>query len=206
MPTDFSPFLTRAQFLCSLVGGFAGTASCQVKDTLDLELQRLSTSEGLALLRIRNSWINFLIGSTAPTRNPKGNSLAWFSANGDFVAWWLLNAPPIVHACPGAIAVTGRTGKLLWRLPGGFRAAPELIQTLGLSQDGRRVALYAAHVADQDPSIEPVDLSLQWAEIGNAKMVQIGNPSRDQNVGSISWAPNGNSFVSIALVRFSSTK
>ncbi len=192
----FSSGLSRAQFLLSLFWGAQGTARCQLQNTLERELQQRSAGEGLALLRIRNSWMNVLVGGNAPTRNPRGNSLAWFSANGDFVAWWLLNAPPIVHACPGLVAVTGRDGKLLWRLPGGFRSGPELLQTLSLSRDGKRVALYAAQVGDQDASIGPKSLSLQWGEIGNAKMVPIGDPSREQGlVGSVSWAPDGKSLV-----------
>jgi len=190
--------LTRMQFLFSLLGGLPGTALCQPSSGLARELQQRFANEGLALVRIRDNWMGFFIGGgNTITRNPKGNSVAWFSANGDFVAWWILNSPVIIHSCPGSIAVAGRDGRLLWQLPGGFRGGGELIQTLGLSQDGRRVALYAENVSGQRAAhvIGPVDLSLQWVDITTMKMVQISEPSRADDVGSISWAPNGNSFV-----------
>jgi hypothetical protein len=189
--------LTRTQFLLSLFGGFAATAQCQPKNSLAPELQQRSASEGLALLRIRNNWVDFLVGGDkTPTKNPLGNSLAWFSANGKFVAWLILNSPPIVHNCPGSIAVAGRDGKLLWQLPGGFRGGENLTQTLGLSQDGRRVALVAGNVSGPDAPREPGrPLSLQWIDMTDMKIVPIGEPSRDDDIGSISWAPDGNSFV-----------
>ena len=189
--------MTRMQFLLSLFGGLPGAALSEPATSLARELQERSAKEGLALLRIRNNWIDFLIGGgNAQTRNPKGNSFAWFSANGDFVAWWILNSPVITHSCPGSIAVAGRDGKLLWQLPGGFRGQP-MIQTVGLSRDGRRIALFAANAIGRDASraIGAVDLSLQWVDMTNMKMVQIGESSREQNVGSISWGPDGNSFV-----------
>jgi len=188
--------VTRTQFLISLLGGLARTASCQDTDSLAAELQQRSKTDGLALLRVRNNWFVFLTGGTL-TRNTKGNSMAWFSANGDFVAWWILNSAVITHSCPGSIAVTRRDGTLLWQLPGGFRGGENLIQTLGVSQDGRRVALYAANVSGPHaaPLPDQAELSLQWIDIADMKIVQIGEPSRDQDVGSISWAPNGNSFV-----------
>jgi hypothetical protein len=190
--------LTRTQFLLSLFGGIAETGQCQPKSSLAQELQQRSASEGLALLRIRGNWIESALGGgSTPTRNPKGNSLAWFSANGDFVVWWILNSGVINHACPGSIAVTRRDGKLLWQLPGGFSGGQTLIQTLGLSRDGRRVALYAATVNDGDAwhATGPTGLSLLWVDIATMKMIQIGDPSSDQDVGSIGWAPNGDSFV-----------
>jgi len=190
--------LTRMQFLLSLFGGFAETAQAQPKNSLAVELQQRSASEGLALLRIHGNWIECTIGgASTPTRNPRGNSLAWFSANGDFVAWWMLNSGVINHACPGSIAVTRRDGELLWQLPGGFSGGQMLIQTLGLSQDGRRVALYGATVNDEEPwhATGPTGPSLQWVDIATMKMVHIGDPSSEQDTGSISWAPDGNSFV-----------
>jgi hypothetical protein len=186
------------QFLLALFGGFAETAQCQPKNSLALELQQRSASEGLALLRIRGSWIVSPIGGGSTlTRNPKGNSFAWFSTKGDFVAWWILPSGVINPACPGSIPVTRRDGELLWRLPGTFRHGQTRIQTLGLSQDGRRVALYAANVNDEQPwgATGPERSSLQWVDIVTMKMVQIGDPSSDQDVGSIGWSPNGNSFV-----------
>jgi WD40 repeat protein len=190
--------VTRMQFLLSLLGGLAETASCQATNNPAAELQERSESEGSALIRIRGNWIESPIGGgNTPTRNPKGNSLAWFSANGDFVAWWILNSADLVRACSGSIAVARRDGTLLWQLPGGFRGGENRIQTLGLSYDGRRVALYALHVNEPSapPLPGPAELSLLWVDTIDKKIVQIGEPSRDQDVGSISWAPNGNSFV-----------
>jgi WD40-like Beta Propeller Repeat len=186
------------QFLVSILGGFAGSVGCQSTKSLPLELQQRSASEGLALVRIRGSWIASLIGGgSAPTRNPRGNSLAWFSANGDFSAWWILNSGVINHTCPGSIAVTKRDGTLLWQLPGGFRGGDNLIRTLGLSEDGRRVALYAANVSGPDapPSPGLVELSLQWVDMASMEIMRVGEPSTNQDVGSIGWAPNGDSFV-----------
>ena len=195
MSTGSSCGLTRTQFLLSLFGGFAETAQCQPKNSLALELQQRSASEGLALLRIRGNWIECPIGcGNTPTRNPKANSLAWFSTKGDFVAWWILNSAEIIRACSGSIAVARRDGELLWQLPGRFRGRT-LIQTLGLSQDGSRVALYAAHVDDQEASRPTPPLSLQWLDMATMKIIQIGDPSSDQDIGSIGWAPDGNSFV-----------
>lgn len=190
--------VTRTQFLLSLLGALAGAACCQATNGLALELQQRYGSEGLALLRIRGNWIESASGGgKSPTRNPKGNSLAWFSTRGDFVAWWILNSADVVRPCSGSIAVTRRDGRLLWQLPGGFRAGENGIRTLGLSYDGRRVALYAFHVSD--PGAPPLpgqaELSLQLIDSADMKIVQIGEPSRDQDVGSISWEPNGNSFV-----------
>jgi WD40-like Beta Propeller Repeat len=185
--------LTRRQFLLPLL---AATASCQPTNDLALELQQRSASEGLALLRIRNNWVGVLVGGKVPTRNPRGNSLAWFSANGNFVAWLILNLPDVVYPCPGSIAVTRRDGELLWQLPGGFRGGENLTQTLGLSQDGRRVALVAGNVSGPDAPRQPGRaLSLQWIDMADRKIVLIGEPSRDDDIGSISWAPDGNSFV-----------
>ena len=185
------------RFLLSLLGALSGSALCQSTNPLDLELQQRSAREGWALVRTRNNWIDDLLvgGGNTPIRNPKGNSLAWFSGNGDFVAWWILNSGKINYACPGSIAVTRRDGTLLWQVPGGFRGGDNPIRALGLSQDGRRVALYAANVSG--PSAPPLrsELSLQWIDMSNMKIVRIGEASRDQDVGSISWAPNGNSFV-----------
>jgi hypothetical protein len=184
------------QFLLALFGGFAETAQCQPKNSLALELQQRSASEGLALLRIRNNWVDFLVGGDkTPTKNPKGNSLAWFSANGNFIAWLILNSS-VVYPCPGSIVVTRRDGKLLWQLPGGFRGGPYLLQTLGLSQDGRRVAVQAEHVSGPDAlSPKPVEFSLQWIDMASMKIVRVGEPSVEEDIGSISWAPDGNSFV-----------
>src|SRR5271156_3253266 len=96
--------VTRTQFLLSLLGGLAGTASCQATNDLALELQQRYGSEGLALLRIRGNWIESPSGvGNIPTRNPKGNSLAWFSTRGDFVAWWILNSADLVRPCSGSI-------------------------------------------------------------------------------------------------------
>ena len=191
--------VTRTRFLLSLVGGLAGTACRQARNNLALELRQRYESEGLALLRISGNWIETLSGGgNSPTRNPKGDSLPWFSARGDFVAWWIRNSVNLVSPCSGSIAVTRRDGRLLWQLPGGFRAGSENgILTLGLSHDGRRVALYAFHVSDPGaPHLHgQAELSLQLIDSADMKIVQIGEPSRDQDVGSISWEPNGNSFV-----------
>jgi WD40-like Beta Propeller Repeat len=189
---------TRMQFLVSILGGFAGSAGCQPAKSLARELQQRSASEGLAVVRIRGNWIESLIGGgNVPTRNPRGNSLAWFSANGDFAAWWILNSGVINYACPGSIAVTRRDGTLLWQLPGGFRGDGNLIRTLGLSKDGRRVALYAADVSGSDAPPPPgsAELSLQWVDMASMKIMRIGEPSTNQDVGSIGWAPDGDSFV-----------
>jgi len=71
-----------------------------------------------------------------------------------------------------------------------------LLQTLGLSQDGRRVAVQAKHVSGPDAlSPKPVQFSLQWIDMASMKIVRVGEPSVEEDVGSISWAPNGNSFV-----------
>lgn len=190
--------VTRKQFLLSLLGGLAGTSCRQARNNLALELQQRYESDGLALLRIRSNWIETISGGgNSLTRNPKDDSLPWFSARGDFVAWWIRNSVNLVRPCSGSIAVTTRDGRLLWQLPGGFRAGRNRIQTLGLSDDGRRVALYAFHVSDPGaPHLpEQAELSLQLIDSTDMKIVQIGEPSRDQDVGSISWEPDGNSFV-----------
>ncbi len=189
--------LTRMQFLLSLLGGVAAAALGQPANSLARELQQRSASDGLALLRIRNNWVDFLVGGgKTPSKNPKGNSLAWFSANGNFIAWLILNSANVVYPCPGSIVVTRRDGKLLWQLPGGFCSGPNLTQTLALSPDGRRVALLAANVSGPDaPRLPGRALSLQWIDMADMKIVHIGEPSRDQDIGSISWAPDGSSFV-----------
>jgi WD40 repeat protein len=187
---------TRLQFLLSLLCGFPGITTCQSTDGVMLELRQRSASEGLALLRIRNNWIDFLLGSqNTSIRNPKGNSMAWFSSKGDFVAWWILNSAVITHSCPGSIAVAERSGRLLWQLPGAFQGGQRLIQTLCLSQNGQRVALFAAHVSGQVGDTKPQGLSLQWIDMTDKRIVQITEPLEDGEIGSISWAPNGEAFV-----------
>jgi hypothetical protein len=198
LSVNFSRGPSRKQFFIALLGGLGGAAIGQQMGSLALELKQRSASEGLALLRIRNNWVDFLVGGDkTPTKNPKGNSLAWFSANGNFIAWLILNSANVVYPCPGSIVVTRRDGKLLWQLPGGFRGGPNLTQTLALSQDGRRVAVYAANVSGPDapPSPERMKLSLQWIDMASMKIVHIGAPSEDEDIGSIGWAPDGNSFV-----------
>jgi hypothetical protein len=151
----------------------------------------------LALIRVRSNWIDFLVGGgNAPTRNPKGNSMAWFSTGGDFVAWWILNSATIRHACPGSIAVASRDGQLLWQLPGEFRGQP-MIQAMGVSREGKRVALCAARVTGQEVQVPAGlrDLSLQWVDMSNMKVVQLEESLTAENVASISWSPSGNSFV-----------
>lgn len=186
---------TRLEFLFSLLCGFPTTVMCQPAEGILRELRQRTASEGLAVLRIRNNWIDFLVGGqNTSTRNPKGNSMAWFSLNGDFVAWWILNSAVVTHRCPGSIAVAERSGRLLWQLPGTFHGGQGQIRTLGLSQNGQRVALFATHVADQDGDTKP-ELSLQWIDMTERKIVRVGDPLEAGEIGSISWAPNGEEFV-----------
>lgn len=194
----FSDF-GRVALLLLCVGGLYFGASCQPGEQLAAELKKLSTRDGLTVLRVRFNWIETPLGGTHADRNPRWASPAWFSVRGDFIAWMIFGSPDHSRVCPGSIVVSRRDGSTLWQLPGTFVANDLMLRALGVSYDGKRVALYGSYNPGLHPSAYdtvPKELSVQWSDATTMRMTKVGESlTGDDDVGSISWAPDGNSFV-----------
>ena len=114
--------------------------ACQTPgDDLSNELSLKSQKGGLALVRIQSNWL-YLLAFNSPLQsihNPRGLSMAWFSADGKAAAWSIHNWPSErSSACsPVIVEVLDRPGS--WQLPGSIIN----IRAMAVSSDGTRLAL-----------------------------------------------------------------
>jgi WD40 repeat protein len=165
--------------LCAAVG-------CHSDLGLKGELSRLSSQQGVALIRIQGGPVEVLtfdstskLGKIKPHDGP-----AFLSANGEWVAWTRLGAPP----CP--IRVESRTGSWLGTVPGTIAN----VLVVGVSPDGKKVAFNALY---DPPDGGSRTEGLQYADVAGGKVTfvepeWVGDSS--SMIRSISWSPDSRAF------------
>jgi hypothetical protein len=179
------------------------------------ELRQRSEADGVALVNAkarRMELMRFDHGQEF-LQNPRGDSTAWLSGNGEFVAWNILNRLAVLDQRPSPVVIDALDGTQLWQLSGCVVG----ISSMGVSADGRRIAFQAAHTpAGRDVPAESqtgaaTDLyyarmaGLYYADSGATTVTLIPGFSRYEPgssmrgmlphlVRAISWSPDGSAF------------
>ena len=169
------------------------------------ELTERSAHEGLALVRVRNNWMQVHSFDVGPTtiRNPRFSSIASFSGNGRYVGWRLVD-PTYQKALigPFPVIIESLDGSYSWQLPGHVLG----VGVLDVSFDGRRAVFSGVW--------QPTDVSKDGGRIQGIGAVQreaagiyyadsernvvtriTGLADQPNDVSSISWSPDGKAFV-----------
>jgi len=128
-------------------------------------------------------------------RNPRFISLAWFSGNGIFVAWYLIGRSyQESRLSPSPVTVEDLDGSQIWRLPGSISE----IGALGVSMDGRHVAFFGTYQPPgmaNDRNHSGWTTGLQYGDSETNTITPIRKIAEQPgNVTSISWSPDSNAF------------
>jgi len=172
----------------------AGVGCQSSSSNLLTELRHRGQTEGLALISIRANYfqlVTFEVHSQE-LRNPRGLSIAEFSADSKVVAWDVCYPP----TCCGSIMMESLTGKLLGRLPG------EVNATIAVSNDGKKLALNGIYKPPGTGRLAirsntdrwKTGLQLAFIDTGEVGSVCCWNSGFGEGAGSISWSPDSAQF------------